>query len=47
LEKILQSSLITKRPTIYNGNHLLELVQECELIIANTHFQKKRGKLWT
>jgi len=28
-------------------NHLLDLVQECELLIANTHFQKKRGKLWT
>ena len=33
--------------TNHNGQLLLELVQECNLEITNTRFQKKRGKLWT
>ena len=30
-----------------NGYHLLDFINEFNLIIANTHFQKPRRKLWT
>ena len=30
-----------------NGEHLLDLASEMNLIITNTAFQKRKGKLWT
>ena len=30
-----------------NGNYLIDLCQESDLIVTNTMFQKKKGKLWT
>ena len=30
-----------------NGNLLLDLTKECELVSISTKFQKKKGKLWT
>ena len=29
-----------------NGKYLVDLVMEKNLIITNTQFQKRRGKLW-
>ena len=33
--------------TNINGQHLIDLTQETNLVITNTCFQKKPGKLWT
>ena len=30
-----------------NGQLLLDLAQECNMVIFNTKFQKKTGKLWS
>ena len=30
-----------------NGRYLLDMAEEADLILTNTTFQKKRGKLWT
>jgi len=30
-----------------NGQLLIDLALECNMLIANTKFQKKKGKLWT
>ena len=33
--------------TINNGNRLKEIMEEYQLLAANSQFQKKTGKLWT
>ena len=33
--------------TNLNGHLLYDYAQEADLLIANTHFRKRNGKLWT
>ena len=33
--------------TNQNGHLLVDYSQECNLLITNTHFEKRKGKLWT
>ena len=30
-----------------NGTHLVDLMMEKNLVVTNTSFQKREGKLWT